>query len=161
VQQEKTGMSVPSSSFVTRCVSAVPGIMQICFLSTVRSWEQKQGGRSSRGFSFQCCTLGRVRALKGICTNCEACPVVSNDSALNIHKQSQPSGDEDAMTNMNLDQDHQRQGFHCISENCAPSIPFTDPISRSSKEKTEASAFCQRTKHVLLFGILMRIHQVL
>ncbi len=44
-------MSVPSSSFVTRCVSAVPGIMQICFLSTVRSWEQKQGGRSSGGFS--------------------------------------------------------------------------------------------------------------
>jgi hypothetical protein len=78
-------------------------------------------------------------------------PVVSNDIALNIHKQSQPSSDENTMTNMNLDQDHQRQGFHCISENCAPSIPFTDPISRSSKEKTEASAFCQRTKYSLEF----------
>jgi hypothetical protein len=84
-------------------------------------------------------------------------PCCSNDSALNIHKQSQPSSDEDAMTSMNLDQDHQGQGFHCISENCAPSIPLADPISRSSKEKTEASAFCQRTKHVISFGNLMRI----
>jgi hypothetical protein len=151
------GMPVPSSSFVTRHVSAVPGIMQICFLSTVRSWEQKPGGRSSRGFSFQCCTLGRLRALKGICTNCEACPVVSDDSALHIHKQGQPCSDEDAMTNMNLDQDHQRQGFHCIFENCAPSIPLADPISRSSEEKTEASTFCQRTKHVISFGNLTRI----